>query len=292
VEIQSLSVVVPGGCPNACKFCVSKLHREEYPNRIEGERASRDLYERDWIERLQFARDNGCNTLILTGSGETGDERGFPGPLLPLGTPGSPIPSAGSRSRPPASPGRREAPLALRIDRVSTVALSLSNGLSSEGNADYGGIPEKLRFDIDELCARVKEAGFNLRLCLNMTDAYEGAQTEAIFHRCASLGADQVTFRVLYDVDSSLSPAIHDWIVAHRASEERIGSIKEFIRERGRPLERLPYGAMRFSVMGMSTVLDDDCMSTKADAPATRYLILRPDCRLYTKWDDKGSKLF
>jgi len=33
-------------------------------------------------------------------------------------------------------------------------------------------------------------------------------------------------------------------------------------------------------------------MDTPALAPKLRYLILRPDCRLYTKWDDKGSLLF
>jgi len=41
----------------------------------------------------------------------------------------------------------------------------------------------------------------------------------------------------------------------------------------------------------MSVVVDDDCMST-ADKEDIKYLILRENCKLYTKWDDGGSLLF
>jgi len=39
-------------------------------NQIEKNLRFRDLYERDFVRRLQFARDNGCNTAMLTGNGE------------------------------------------------------------------------------------------------------------------------------------------------------------------------------------------------------------------------------
>ena len=70
MEVQSLSVCVPGGCPNNCKFCVSQMHPSPYIDQIEKNTRFRDLYERDYMRRLQFARDNGCNTVILTGDGE------------------------------------------------------------------------------------------------------------------------------------------------------------------------------------------------------------------------------
>lgn len=41
----------------------------------------------------------------------------------------------------------------------------------------------------------------------------------------------------------------------------------------------------------MSTVLDEDCMSEEAKE-SVKYLILRPNCKLYSKWDDKGSLVF
>jgi hypothetical protein len=41
----------------------------------------------------------------------------------------------------------------------------------------------------------------------------------------------------------------------------------------------------------MSVVVDDDCMSTEVKEDV-KYLILQPNCKLYTKWDDEGSLLF
>jgi molybdenum cofactor biosynthesis enzyme MoaA len=73
MKIQSLSIVVPAGCLNNCAFCVSKLHEkdnETYKNQIERNRQFKDLYEKDFLDALAFSRDNGCNTMMLTGDGE------------------------------------------------------------------------------------------------------------------------------------------------------------------------------------------------------------------------------
>lgn len=68
MNIQSLSIVVPTkGCMNQCKFCVSRMHKEEYPNLI----STNNYFHRDsYKNRIAFARDNGCNTVMLTGQGE------------------------------------------------------------------------------------------------------------------------------------------------------------------------------------------------------------------------------
>ena len=70
MEMQSLSICVPAGCPNNCKFCVARMRRDAYTNQIEKNRRFRDLYKRDFKRRLEFCRDNGCNTVVLTGDGE------------------------------------------------------------------------------------------------------------------------------------------------------------------------------------------------------------------------------
>jgi pyruvate-formate lyase-activating enzyme len=71
MEIQTLSIVVPAGCPNQCRFCVSRLHDDsDYINQIEKNVRFKHLYRRDYLSRLAFARDNGCNTVVFTGSGE------------------------------------------------------------------------------------------------------------------------------------------------------------------------------------------------------------------------------
>jgi hypothetical protein len=53
----------------------------------------------------------------------------------------------------------------------------------------------------------------------------------------------------------------------------------------------LEFGQIRYDLMNISFVIDDDCMNTKSKNEL-KYLILREDCKLYTKWDSKGSLLF
>ena len=78
MKIQSLSVVVPNKkCINNCRFCVSRMHESPYKNMMDENLPFFDLYQRDYIKRLEFARDNGCNTVMLTGNSEPQQNRGF-----------------------------------------------------------------------------------------------------------------------------------------------------------------------------------------------------------------------
>lgn len=75
---QSLSVVVPNKkCVNNCAFCVSKMHCDTCKNQMDDNLQFFDLYLRDYIKRLEFARDNGCNTIMLTGNSEPQQNRKF-----------------------------------------------------------------------------------------------------------------------------------------------------------------------------------------------------------------------
>jgi hypothetical protein len=260
-----------------------------YVNQIEKNKRFRDLYRSDFIKRLQFARDNGCNTVILTGDGEPLSNLRFlddfsewnerltsPFQWVEIQTSGVLLDEEMLRH--------------LRNTvGVSTIALSLSNVFNSASNHEMNQTPEKLRFDIDHLCSEIKRYDFNLRLSLNMTDVYNDQLPNWIFARAKKLGADQITFRVLYSSGNATKE--DDWIDEHGCAQFRIESIGEFIKENGRELEVLPFGATRYSVDEMSVVLDDDCMSG-AVKPTIRYLVLRPDCKLYSKWDDKGSRVF
>ncbi len=50
---------------------------------------------------------------------------------------------------------------------------------------------------------------------------------------------------------------------------------------------------MVYSVEGMSTVIDSDCMNSKESNNDTlKYIILREDGKLYCRWDDIGSLIF
>ena len=82
----------------------------------------------------------------------------------------------------------------------------------------------------------------------------------------------------------------NDWI------EGNCDSLKDeeyfnYVKICGKPLERLPYGNIKYSVDGAGVVADGDCMA-KENVNEIRYLILRPDCHLYTRWDDPASIIF
>lgn len=298
MEIQSLSVCVPGGCPNACKFCVSRMHSSPYVDQIEKNIQFRDLYEKDYLCRLMFSRDNGCNTVILTGEGEPLLNRDFlkdfahwnsmitsPFRWVELQTSGVTLNDESLR-------------FLRNTVRVNTISLSLSDMFDDISNQEMNGTPDNLMVYINSLCANIKKYDFNLRLSLNMTDAYDrmfkGKGKSVIFRaimaRAKSLGADQVTFRKLYVSGDPKIPQ-NIWIKEHAASSTLLNCINTSIKESGQVLERLPFGAMRYSIDGISTVLDDDCMSQEVK-PVMKYLVLRPNCKLYSKWNDRGSLLF
>jgi reverse gyrase len=119
------------------------------------------------------------------------------------------------------------------------------------------------------------------------------AGTEILDHARNILCADQVTFRILYtskDDAAKQYPQIQ-WIEQHKAKPELINDIKSYIKENGRVLEILEFGATRYSIDGLSVVIDEDCMNEEAKQ-ALKYVILQPNCKLYTKWDDEASLLF
>jgi sulfatase maturation enzyme AslB (radical SAM superfamily) len=288
MEVQSLSVHVPTGkCPNACKFCVSQMHPSPYENLIDGEGWDKQaLHDHQYMRRLEFARDNGCNTVILTGDGEPLSNRRFLNAFAKLNW----AMRSSFRWIEVQTSGIFLDDNMLKFLAgtvgVSTISLSLS-ALDTLTNNVTNGIPSKLMFDVYDLCHKIKASGFNLRISLNMNDYFHIFTPVEMFERLQELEADQVTFRKLY-ASSSVSPQ-GAWVQQHEYVDWC--ELGDYITQAGRPLERLPFGAMRYSVFGISTVVDNDCMN-KEVKDTVKYLILRPNCRLYTKWDDKGSLLF
>ncbi len=290
MNIQSLSIAVPAGCPNKCKFCVAHMHHEDYINQIEENMRFRDLYKRDYKDRLAFARDNGCNSLMFTGNGEALMNRRFMEMVGDLNE---------SLDKPFRNLELQTSGVTLDDEvlrwlrntiKVSTISLSLSSIFSSDKNQEYNATPDKVKVDIEHLCSEIKRYDFNLRLSLNMTDEYNDVEISAIFQRLKELKADQVTFRRLYTSGNDTPQDL--WIQQHAVNEDFWQRLNDYILKNGRKLERLPFGAIRYSVQEISAVVDDDCMSTDTSKEDIKYLVLRQNCKLYTKWDDKGSLLF
>lgn len=287
MKIQSLSVVVPNKkCINDCKFCVSKMHNEDYKDQLNYNLPFYDLYIKDYLKRLEYARDNGCNTIMLTGNSEPQQNRQF---LMMFGLLNQMLEKP-FRNIEMQTTGTLLDENYLRFLRnhvgVSVISLSLSSFID-EKNAEITGM--KKQIDIEELCRLIKKYDFTLRLSLNLNRIFNYYSVKNIFDICKELGADQITFRILYT--SGNNTPQDKWIEENKVRDDFLKQIKEYIVQNGRYLDTLEFGQKRYSVDGMSTVLDDDCMSTVAK-DSLKYLILRPDCKLYSKWDDKGSLIF
>lgn len=288
--IQSLSVVVPAKrCINRCEFCVACMRDEPYADQLDENNRFYDLYIRDYAKRLEFARDNGCNTALLTGNCEPQQNREFlkmfalvnqglskPFRWISMQTTGTLLDAA-----------------YLRFLRnhvgVSTISISLAS-LDSKVNADITHMAKPV--DIEFLCHEIKRYDFNLRLSINLTREIERnwPDIDKLLQYCHDiLGADQITFRVLYT--SGLDTPQDKWIAENGASDDYVGNIRYCIMHNGTVLGRLAFGAIKYGVRGMSTVLDDDCMS-QTPKDEYKYLILRPNCKLYSRWDDPASLIF
>lgn len=293
MNIQSLSIVVPThGCMNQCKFCVSRMHKEEYDDLI----STDDYFHvESYKNRMAFARDNGCNTVMLTGQGEPQQNMAFIGKFARMNSELT-MPFRNIEIQTTGVKIDEYTLNCLRNNSITTISLSVSCLNNDEINSDIinGG---HTRINLKWLCSKIKEYGMNLRLSLNVTKwlyLYEepNGEYESIFEYCSKvLGADQITFRKMY-TDGSDTPQT-TWIKENNVkTTSYFGGLNDYILKNGRYLDTLEYGSRRYSVMGISTVIDEDCMAKSEEKQALKYLILRPNCKLYTQWDDKGSLLF
>jgi hypothetical protein len=289
MKVQSLSMVVPAEkCMNDCDFCVAKTEENVYDNFITGRNLYFDLYYKQYKERMEFAHDNGCNSVMLTGNCEPQQNYEF---LKLFGIMNQ------SLEKPFRNIEMQTTGALLDDDYlyflrhhvgVNTISLSLSS-FNRDMNNQIIHPPKSI--DVLNLVKRIKKYQFTLRLSVNLSKALITPNSyEYLFTTLREdYLADQVTFRVLYDGGTEKSEDV--WVRTHKKNDDYIDGLKEYILANGRFLETLEFGSKRYSVNGMSTVLDEDCMSQEAK-DTIKFLILRPNCKLYTKWEDEGSELF
>lgn len=289
MNIQSLSIVVPTfRCWNHCKYCVSYMHHEEYNNIFEN--SSKFYYDIpiSYLRKMAFIRDEGCNTLILTGTAEPQQNLSFIYSLLNANFQRLPKPFYNIAIQTTGTNLTTEEIKELSKYGVTTLAISLSS-FDDTRNWDIINAPNSVRtLETQEMIWAAKECGMTVRLCINLTDEFNDKMPKQILDKCKELEADQVTFRKIY-TDGENKEAI--WVKNHEFPEEKFNEIKEYIKENGNPIVMLPYGHIQYGVDDMSVVIDDNCMS-KNNILDMKYAILRPDGHLYSRWDDKGSLIF
>ena len=282
MTIQSLSIVVPAKkCWNNCKFCVSRMRNDE------------DVYNADGVEledyfaRLAFARDNGCSSMVITGTTEPQQNMEFVRKILEANR-RLPRPFYHIDFQTTGSGMKYEDFAKLREFGVTTISISLS-APEDEKNWDIHGTPKALRIPMCSLFENVKQNRLNLRLSINMTEAWSCFEAEEFFRFGADANADQITIRKLYSSGAGL--AQDRWIAKNHYPEYMLEVLRSYILENGTHIRNLPYGLRVYSVHGISVAVDDDCMS-KDNPSDLKYVILRPNGKLYCRWDDKGSLIF
>ncbi len=176
---------------------------------------------------------------------------------------------------------------------VNTVALSIS-APDPEKNAELIGHPfnkeDGRTVDFTEVIRMLKQYDFNVRLCFNLTKYFKFENALGFFDWCSNtLHADQITFRKLYVSDKKTSQG--EWIDENGITPEAlytlVGALKIFP-----VIGKTIYGADIISINNMSVIFDDDCMGKNPTKNAVKYLILRPNCKLYSSWDTAASLVF
>lgn len=307
MNIQTISIVVPTkGCVNNCKFCCSKMHDCPYENHWD---------EVGMMDRIKYATMNGVNTCILTGTGEAMQNIPFleklsslfhqmdrPFPNIELQTTGVFLQKEEIKSK--YTFGKYPYLELLKMLGVKTISLSVANVCANGKNMEIIGVKPALQFKLEELIPLIKERGFNVRLSLNMLNYYDHLTPLMLLQRCKELGADQVTFRKMYRGQADTEENFY--VSDNKCLDSTLENIKKYVEGvhtvnfagyrtdlegHGTFLYPLPFGGKVYSIMGMSTVMDDDCMSKEA-GEALKYIILRENGKLYSRWDDEGSLIF
>ena len=285
MAIQSLSILVPcnGHCWNNCRFCVSQMHDEHYSKDI----ITTNNIPQSYLNRMQWTRDAGCDSLIFTGVTEPQQNLPFIYKLLTLNrTLRTPFYNISIQTTGTAlTPGEIER---LAQAGINTIALSISS-FSDQENWDIIQAPKKVRtMSIADIMGCAKDNGMNVRACLNLTSEFNAVSPWIYFDWAEQYDVDQLTFRKIY---SSGNNEKSTWIREHLFDNDRFESIRQFIIEHGTIVRRLPFGALLYDVNGISTVIDEDCMA-EHNIEEIRYAVLRANNHLYSSWNKKGSLIF
>lgn len=303
MKIQSLSIEVPNvACINKCPFCVSRMvNSNTYENRMDINHPLYDINVREYLKRLRFVAENGCQTIILTGTSEPQQNKQFLATFALLHQQiGSPFTNIEMQTT------------GFRLDcdhdyirflrnfvGVNTIALSI-NSIDDRTNCDMLGhqssylkssdgsfgcyIPP---LQIGRLCNLLKEYDFNIRCCFNLSDAFNGVNPSALFEQSQrEFYANQITFRKLYSAEAGTEQDL--WIRKHSVSKNFVDSLYKYL-DRFPCIGRTMYGTNCYDVNGMSVIYDQDCMGKNPETDVLKYLILRPNCHLYSQWDSTAS---
>lgn len=301
MKVQSLSIVVPNKtCANKCPFCVSRMVNSDiYPNKIDINDPHYDINVSEYLKRLRYVANLGCGTIMLTGTSEPQQNKQFLATFALMHKQiGSPFANIEMQTTGLFLNNNRDYVRFLRnFVGVNTIALSVNSLNDNINNKILGHSSSINDVKLVQLCDILKEYDFNIRICINLTSELnfistmdvEDAKQKFISYCKQSLNANQITFRKLYA--SSSITAQSKWIERNSFSKDAdlcLRSLLNLYPTIGKTL----YGAYIKDCDGLSVIYDDDCMGKNPTKDTLKYLILRPNCKLYSSWDTKASLVF
>ena len=298
--IQSLSICCPAKqCINHCKTCTARQHTNPYEDKFAGCRSGCFDYWEDVIKRMEYAQRKGCETVMLTGSNEPQQNRRWLESLY-LAMRSLPKPFLNIEMQTTGALIDMDYLMFLKKIGVTTLAISTFNIFNDETNREIEECADE-NLEIEDLCDLAYKFGFNIRICVNVTDYVfsdenisdaniASIEADKILNRCAELHANQVTFRKMW---SNPGTPEADWIEEHcKKGEILLDAVKQTVKEKGTLINILPYGAARYDYKGFSIVIDTDSMAKDTNNAATKYYIIRENGKMYSSWDSPASIVF
>lgn len=276
---------------NKCPYCVSRMVNSNiYPNLMDINHPTYDYNVKEYMRRMKYVADNGCQTLMLTGTSEPQQNKQFLNTFALLheiiGKPFTNIEMQTTGVLLDKNPDYLR--FLKNFVGVNTMAISLSS-LSTEMNSNIIGN----NVDVVKLCHMLLGYGFNIRICCNLTSVFDIDNNDISkwfkFFK-DELHADQVTLRKMYVSDATTEQG--KWLSKNEFAHIDECKLYSFI-DNFPVIGKTLYGSEIKDVNGMSVVYDGDCMGKKPKKDDTvKYLILRPNCKLYSSWDTPASLVF
>lgn len=286
---KSLTVIVPPPevgalCDNNCGYCSMRNS-----NRITVFDRANDDYRKDYVNKLNYAREEGCNNLILTGN--TTDPLQNKEWLVSFGSFLSQMdkPFRKIEFRTMGSGLDLQFFQFLKELGVTTLTLVCYDIFDDDNNWSYVGCGEDKKINIANVIAMGRQTSIDVRLEVNLTEDYNNRTHAEVLSKCATLGATQVTFKGLY-YDSAIEDANNEWLREHGVLKTWYDTLIDYIEMNGVVLHTLETGLTQYDCNGISIVLKS-LETDRATDYREEFAILREDIYLYTKWNTLASKI-
>lgn len=268
-KISSLQINVPlNGCVNNCKSCIAKIHNTQDKIKI---LSNKILDEEKYLNTLRLIRKK-CNTAVLT------SDHGEPIQNISF------VKQFGELNKKLDNPFNIEIQTTgvllndknisiLKNINLSVVSLSIFDIFDNDNNLEIIDVKSNLKYNVVDICDKIKQNGFLLRLSINLIKEYEKYSMKNLFDIIKRINPNQLTFKVLW-CNNDNNP-INNWIKINRSDKKILNIISNYIiNDNGKSVEN-----NKFIYNGISIFLIDDCMDGN-------YLIIRNDSGLYKSWLD------